>query len=550
MASPGEIESRALTFPPSRPRIPTLTLTPVPIPPQQSPAWLDPRSLRAQTVAVFLLLVGFAAIAVYFTTIAANDSQVTQTEEVQLLTWRYETTRTSLTAEGLRTDLAQTNTSLLDGDKVAGAAAASRADAEIRFIESQVTLIGKLNLPSDANPVRARDAAAFTTLATFARGFLTTGVVPDDVMLKQVDGAFNTWRAGRGATDDFISAKIKQIVALNDTRLAASNNLGLISNIGTVILLSILAFYMFFLILRPVVRLATLATKLAAGNTVAIRPTRRHDEYGQLMSSLAAWQRSSQDLVDGLRDGSSQAAASASGLVSASEQLAAATAEQTSATTATSASMEELARTTNAIADTLAHVATQTIETREKLERAQTATQASGTRTLALAERVHDINQILALINEIADQTNLLALNAGIEAARAGEAGRGFAVVADEVRRLAERSKSSAGNIAAIIGGAESESNATVIAMEETVKQMQEDLTLLASVVDASDKVKLLTQQQGSATSQVVEALDRIAVGSRQVSDGARGVVTAAASNAALASEMEAMSRSRARQEA
>jgi len=82
--------------------------------------------------------------------------------------------------------------------------------------------------------------------------------------------------------------------------------------------------------------------------------------------------------------------------------------------------MEDLARTTGAIADTLAQVATQTVETRENLERAQIATQASGTRTLALTERVHDINKILELINEVADQTNLLALNAAIEAARAG----------------------------------------------------------------------------------------------------------------------------------
>ena len=110
--------------------------------------------------------------------------------------------------------------------------------------------------------------------------------------------------------------------------------------------------------------------------------------------------------------------------------------------------MEELARTSTAIADTLEHVASQAIETRENLERAQTDTRASGTRPLALAERVHDINQILALINEIADQTNLLALNAAIEAARAGDAGRGFAVVADEVRRLAERSKTSSAKIA------------------------------------------------------------------------------------------------------
>jgi methyl-accepting chemotaxis protein len=229
--------------------------------------------------------------------------------------------------------------------------------------------------------------------------------------------------------------------------------------------------------------------------------------------------------------------------MSASEQLAAATADQTSATTATSASMEELARTSTAIAETLAHVANQTITTSENLKRAQIDAQASRTRTLALAERVHDINQILVLINEIADQTNLLALNAAIEAARAGDAGRGFAVVADEVRRLAERSKSSAAQITSLIGGAESESNANVLASEQGAKRMQDSLNLFADVVEASDNVKRLTQQQLGATEQVVEALERISVGSRQVSETAQNISTAAASNAELASEMESMSR-------
>jgi methyl-accepting chemotaxis protein len=81
------------------------------------------------------------------------------------------------------------------------------------------------------------------------------------------------------------------------------------------------------------------------------------------------------------------------------------------------------------------------------------------------------------------------------------------------------------------------------MAMEETTKQMQQSLTLLASVVAASGRVKLLTEEQGTATAQVVEALERIAEGSAQVSETAQKISTAAGNNVALASEMEARSR-------
>ena len=170
-----------------------------------------------------------------------------------------------------------------------------------------------------------------------------------------------------------------------------------------------------------------------------------------------------------------------------------------------SATTEELARASAVIADTVDQVAAQTAETGDNLEQAKADIQTSSERTLALAGRVQDIGGLLDLINDIADQTNLLALNAAIEAARAGEEGRGFAVVAEEVRRVAERSKASAGDIAVIVGGVREEINATVMAMEKGAKQMQAGLVLLELVTDAASHVRLTTQQQRSATGQVVE---------------------------------------------
>ena len=196
-------------------------------------------------------------------------------------------------------------------------------------------------------------------------------------------------------------------------------------------------------------------------------------------------------------------------------------------------------RASASIAETVDGVAAQAAETRTNLQQAEGDIEVSSERTMALAERVSEIGAILALINEIADQTNLLALNAAIEAAHAGEGGRGFAVVADEVRRLAERSKSSAADIAAIIEGIQTETNATVMAMEKGAKQMRAGLTLLSAVTDGTELVRLTTQQQRSATSQVVETMEQLSDVSRQVSDTAGQIASASSSLATLAADLE-----------
>jgi methyl-accepting chemotaxis protein len=244
-------------------------------------------------------------------------------------------------------------------------------------------------------------------------------------------------------------------------------------------------------------------------------------------------------LVSRVRSASAEVSSAAFELSSSSEELAATTTEQSAAVTEASATTEELSRASGSIADTVDEVAVQAAETRDNLEQAEADILTSSERTLALAERVNEIGAILTLINEISDQTNLLALNAAIEAARAGESGRGFAVVAEEVRRLAERSKTSAANIATIIEGVHGETNATVMAMEKGAKQMQRGLVLLETVTEASAQVRLTTQQQRSATGQVVETMEQLTDASRQVSATTTQIAASAAALATLATSLE-----------
>ena len=255
---------------------------------------------------------------------------------------------------------------------------------------------------------------------------------------------------------------------------------------------------------------------------------------------FGTWEaRKLRGLADQTATAGVQVNAAAAELSASSDELASTTTQQSAAVTQATATTEELARASAAIADTVDDVARQTAETRDNLERAETDIATSSERTLALAGRVNDIDALRVLINDIADQTNLLALNAAIEAARAGENGRGFAVVADEVRRLAERSKTSAGEIAIIIAAVQGETNATVMVMEKGAKQMQRGLILLAAVTDANNQVRLTTQQQRTANAQVVETMEQLTDASRQVSATAQQIADAAGDLADLAGNLQ-----------
>ena len=294
--------------------------------------------------------------------------------------------------------------------------------------------------------------------------------------------------------------------------------------------------------------------RAAAGDLTPVPAMQAEDgEQGTvvvLSASVNAALGSLRTLVEQVRAGGEQIAASAGELLANAEDHAVSATQQSSAVAETTATIEELAATAAQIADTSEAVARYAAETLHHAEEGRTAVSASvrsmdqiadrvesiASRALSLGEKTQEIGRILEVIDDLADQTNLLALNAAIEAARAGEHGKGFAVVAAEVRKLAERAQESTGQIQTIVAQIQTESHSTILATEEGGKEVRSGASLAREVVDALERISgmvdetttaakeisIATQQQRSASEQVVSAMTQVSEVSRQYAVGSK----------------------------
>jgi len=120
-----------------------------------------------------------------------------------------------------------------------------------------------------------------------------------------------------------------------------------------------------------------------------------------------------------------------------------------------------------------------------------------------LGERSQEVGLVVGLIQGIAERTGILALNASMRAAAAGEAGRDFAVVADEVKRLSESARESTAQIARLINAIQSETNDTVVAMNQAISQVVE--------------ISRLAEQAGEGMQRTQEQTESLAADVREI---------------------------------
>ncbi len=156
-------------------------------------------------------------------------------------------------------------------------------------------------------------------------------------------------------------------------------------------------------------------------------------------------------------------------------------------------------------------------------------------RTIALNQRTQSTSDLVNVVAGIAAETHLLALNAAIEAAGAGAAGERFAVVAAQVKKLARRSQQEVGKIRDLVQEVQRANVMSVMATEQGLKESDKgaqqakaaaeaNLEVISTVNATTLRAKsivLATQQQRSASTQVVDTM-------RLLKHNANGVVAAA----------------------
>jgi methyl-accepting chemotaxis protein len=289
-------------------------------------------------------------------------------------------------------------------------------------------------------------------------------------------------------------------------------------------------------------------------------------ELGPLLEGFGKVIETLRTFVREINEAALRLSSSANEVLSASTQHETSSTEQAAAIHETTATMEELKHASAQIAENagaVARVAEETLgaarsgrgaigEFIQAMQQIRSDGVAVADSITKLSKRVERIGTVVEVIDEIADRSDLLALNAALEGSRAGEAGKGFSIVAAEMRRLAENVLDSTKEIKNLITEIREATAAAATAADasKTATESGEKLGsvaaqavegILAGVQETSDAarvINLATQQQRTATEQVVASMAEIEDVTRQTTQASKQATGAAAELTQLAGRL------------
>jgi methyl-accepting chemotaxis protein len=317
--------------------------------------------------------------------------------------------------------------------------------------------------------------------------------------------------------------------------------------------------------------LAGLEALLKRGELAGFTATTEDPVLAPLLDSFSRVIATLRTFVKEINEAALRLSSSANEVLAASTQHESSSTEQAAAIHETTATMEELKHASAQIAEnagSVARVAEETLNSARsgrgaiaEFLRAMQQIRADGVAVsesiTKLLRRVERIGTVVEVIDEIADRSDLLALNAALEGSRAGEAGKGFSIVAAEMRRLAENVLDSTKEIKTLITEIR-EATAAAASAADASRQATDSGERLGSVAasavegilsgvqetsDAARVINLATQQQRTATEQVVASMGEIEDVTRQTTHASKQATGAAAELTQLASRLSELIR-------
>ncbi|MFP4566820.1 MAG: methyl-accepting chemotaxis protein, partial [Spirochaetaceae bacterium] len=207
-----------------------------------------------------------------------------------------------------------------------------------------------------------------------------------------------------------------------------------------------------------------------------------------------------------------------------------------------SSAVEEASASIEEFNSSIENVAKLSAERRARAEELAGLTAQAGERVAStndvitgVGEKVDDILEITAIINNISEQTDLLSMNAAIESAHAGEAGKGFAVVAEEIRKLAESTSENAARIDDALRWITSrirEARDSSDESRKTVEQITGDIRsfsdAMAEISQSMDELRTGSREIMESSSEIRHTTTAVKEGSqsiREASDNIRGAM-------------------------